>query len=138
MRVSHRVKREEAAYAAGFFDGEGSIGVYQDTRSLASGERTKRHEFYLQFGNNNLEVVEWIRSLFEVGRVRRLPGTRCHLFEVRKTDHIAIVLSALLPYLRVKRPQALVALEAIKAATIRDWDAVGVLAIQLKALKKPE
>jgi hypothetical protein len=128
---------EEAAYVAGFFDGEGSIGVYRESRSLASGERTQRHEFYLQFGNNNLGVIQWIHGLFGVGRVRLLTKTRCNLLEIRKTEHIELVLRALLPHLRVKRPQALLALDAIAASKERDWDAVVDLAARLKALKRP-
>jgi hypothetical protein len=94
-------KSETLAYAAGFIDGEGSI--------TATGERDI--QVTLQVYNKNRDVLVFLKAEFGVGTIREDPRydgiynwivTRRALFDV---------LGLLMPYLRVKRRQASVALE---------------------------
>ena len=119
------------SYIAGFFDADGSIGVYR-RKSMASSE------FYLQFGNNDPTVLYWIEDFFEVGKVRLIPGTKCYVLEIRQRSSIRVILRALLPYLRVKHVQALIALEALDAGDIADWATVDALGADLKSIKRKE
>lgn len=94
-----------AAYLAGFFDGEGSIGLYQH-RSVRT-----RYVIVVQVGNLHRPTVDLFMALFggHLG-VRRKPGYR-DLWGWKLSGFRALnALRVMLPYLRQKRPQADVAL----------------------------
>lgn len=94
-----------AAYTAGIIDGEGCISVRKDRGLL------------IQVANTDLDLLVWIRDhwggrLYAVGYVRK-PRPRCKplfLWNMYGKDAIWI-LEILLPFLIVKKAQALVALK---------------------------
>ena len=90
----------ERAYIAGFFDGEGSIGIYKYARSISA---------YLSFAQKNPAILLWIQSIFGGTLVSTKPGTHSTdpVFQLRYTSRhdIAVLLRILRPHIRVKKDQ---------------------------------
>jgi len=100
--------KEQRAYCAGFFDGEGCVGIRKGVRSGT----------YLKtsVSNTNLSVIEYIHSLFG-GRIEihkrgeKIPHYKtCYILEFR-TQEAKKFLEAVKPYCVVKGKQIDVALE---------------------------
>lgn len=98
----------ELAYLAGFFDGEGCIGIYQNGN-------TKGYFLSVQITQNDSAtsrpMLEQLRDLWGgsiSGRTHQSTGNR-RLGYTLTGDRAAVLLDALLPYLVGKREQALVA-----------------------------
>jgi hypothetical protein len=105
---------ETLAYVAGLFDGEGSIVI----RCCAGRTKQRNPSYGLQVGitNTDRELIEWLRGTFgghisdnshcpSRGKQRpcwawRLVSREAHAF-----------LQVILPYLRTKKPQAVIAIE---------------------------
>lgn len=93
----------DAAYIAGFLDGEGSIILY------------KRQPVALRvsFANSNRAVLEWIHNACGAGHLTTRPGTDMH-----KAGHLLLLnsdpacglLEQVRPYLKIKGEQADVAI----------------------------
>ena len=105
----------DMAYIAGFLDGEGCIGVvpvknYAKNRPLTRTYWTVR----ITATNNDKAVLEYIASVFG-GRVsshgKRPDGYRPTWRWMLDGKKVDAVLTALLPFLRTKRPQAELALQ---------------------------
>jgi hypothetical protein len=100
------------AYAAGFFDGEGYIGIGR-TKKV----RDTEGPFYtlnITVTNTNLEVLERFRSTFG-GRVTHKSDNserwkQCHYWRASSWGAVGF-LQAVLPFLVVKRRQAEIALD---------------------------
>ena len=98
-------------------DGEGSISIGLCKPRINSAGRKTRSSLKLQVTvvNTNRSVLDWILETFGIGTVGRKCEAQphrqeCHSYRV--TDFGAEqVIRALLPHLRVKREQALLALE---------------------------
>lgn len=92
------------AYMAGFFDGEGYVGVMKRIR------RGKYTEYFLQMsiGQKDGEIMDWVKENY---------GGHLHLVK-RDGSHYWIasnraaynVLKRITPYLKYKKPQAILAL----------------------------
>ena len=98
---------KELAYIAGLFDGEGSISVYK--------ERTTSYRLariHVDLQNTNVAIVKYLKDYFGgYFRVRILPsGKPCGVWMVSCKKAID-VLGQLLPYLRIKKEQARLAIE---------------------------
>lgn len=108
------MREEQAiAYAAGFFDGEGHIAITRVKK--ARSEEAKYHVMSVSISNTNLTVLKWFEEHFS-GRVssHRMPLNPNWLPSWRWTaanKGAEAFLKTVLPYLIVKREQALVALE---------------------------
>ncbi len=99
---------EDIIYLAGFFDGEGHIGL--------SSKSTGCYTEHVHIGNTNKLVLDWIESKFG-GNIRDgqkrgtigKTGVRCNndsfVWELNSYS-INKVLSELVPYLKVKKEQA--------------------------------
>lgn len=92
---------EEAAWLAGFFDGEGNITFTQN----GSGWTNLR----LGLAQNERKELDKVRARFG-GRVWPV-GSRCHHWELTDAPGIRTFLKFVLPYLRVKKQKAELALE---------------------------
>lgn len=108
----------EAAYIAGFFDGEGMVGIYRDgVAGVARQGRTNlrtntTYNLVLKISQSSKPVLEWIASkvggwIVEV----RVDSERKHYAICRKGDKAKNILQALAPYLIVKKEQAEKAIE---------------------------
>lgn len=107
QRQSKRITKTERAYAAGFFDGEGWISI---SRSLDNwpGHVTPRYSFTIGVAQNNVEPLLWLQQIWG-GRLYTAEG-RIPTLQLSKTEGVRF-LRHVLPYLKVKREKALLALE---------------------------
>ena len=100
-----KVQSTDLAWAAGFFDGEGTVGC-------RGRERAFRLELSVaQKNREELEHFKW--CVGDIGRVRedREPKRKISIFRwSASAREAAIVLRLLLPYLVGKREQAVIAL----------------------------
>jgi len=104
----HKVSKEDIAYIAGFFDGEGSVSI------LRRGD-TGRYDMHISVGQTTDEVIYWIEKKLG-GRVsfssrekqKRKDGSSCRPMWTWYAcgSHAVDILQMLHPYLRVKQDQA--------------------------------
>jgi len=96
------------AYFAGFFDGEGSIGVYAEREKLASGTMRKRWRGYITVAQR---PTSWSRKLFkDIGGWYGLQPRimhNCVRLAFRRKEHLLQVTDDLLPYVRLKKVELL-------------------------------
>ena len=114
-------QREELIYLAGLFDGEGTIGI----NSRYSGKYTAQNNYsdagyavFVRIGMNDETSIRRYRDFFEVGQYypeKSYKGYRAmHRWDVRNQSDSKMVLTKLEPFLRLKRPQAHLALKFIE------------------------
>jgi hypothetical protein len=97
-----RLSVTERAYLAGIVDGEGTVGFRHPTR-----ERNPRP--FLAVWNTNLTLMRWLESLGGPGiYARKSPIARktCYGWSLSGARDLYIVLTAIRPYLRIKRDNA--------------------------------
>lgn len=108
MKSSHD---DWAAWAAGLFDGEGSIGIYNN-------------RVMLRINMGDKEALEWFRCTVEVGMLRwcppRPPTRASHVWTASSHNDARFVLKKLLPMLVVKRKQAMLALRYMASRNIEE------------------
>src|SRR5215469_13265102 len=102
----------DIAYAAGLFDGEGSITI---GRRKTKGARKPTYFVEILMGNTSLSVLEWMKQKFG-GRITHNGGNR-HNENHRQawrwmasTRQAGRVLRLLLPFLKIKEKQAKLAI----------------------------
>lgn len=99
----------EAAYLAGFIDGEGSIMLVQRSHGLGGHLR-------LSITNTDKEVLDWVVEVAGVGAVNRHRDegetNRATWLYRANGDAAASIIEQIRPYLRVKSAQADLGLEA--------------------------
>lgn len=87
--------REQLAWAAGLFEGEGCVGFYGGKQPVASISSTDR------------DVVERFRDIFGFGTIRtkprQAPWKDCHDWRVTNFEHVQVVIAALWPWLLTRR-----------------------------------
>jgi len=105
------------AYMAGIFDGEGCVGIkkYKPTGK----QRTTCYFLYLDMGMTYREIPELFKSVFggSLREERVLRKRSMWRWNATGKTHLAAILGALIPYLRVKREQALLALSCVNEWT---------------------
>lgn len=100
------MQKTDLAYLAGFFDGEGSVYLVH--------EHTDNYQLFISVSSIDKWILEWFVLAFggKVNRQYRAKGNRKESWQWRMVDCKAeVVLRALLPYLKLKKPQAELALE---------------------------
>jgi len=101
------LSREDIAYAAGFFDGEGCVSIQQRPARCKSPDYTLN----VRVGNTNLAVLEWFRERFggaiysQLTTGNRKPSWHWHLGNRKAVDFLLIVK----PFIQVKLPQVVLA-----------------------------
>ena len=90
---------KEIAYFAGLFDGEGSIAVYTN-----KGDRSAR--FGITIGMVNPKVIEDLRLAFGGSIYKQVRTGRPVYYWRTFGKRAELILKILLPYLRVKREEA--------------------------------
>lgn len=111
----------DIAYMAAMIDGEGSIGI---TKTVERGRMRYRVRVYVTNQSDNL--MKWLADTFG-GRVhsraKPVTGTIVHVWVARERDVVGL-LSAVLPYLRVKEKQAALAIKTHQTMNRHpDWAA---------------
>ena len=104
------MKRTDLAYVAGIIDGEGSISLYPPCK----GRRGLK--ISVQVGNTNEWLIQWLRFIFG-GYIYTIPPRKnckpVHSWSVSYQQALG-VLQAVYPYLRLKKPQAEIAINFLK------------------------
>jgi len=102
------LSNEELAYWAGFVDGEGSIKIIK--RRPGRGATNPSYIPYLAIINTNKAIIEELKRVFETGTIwHKKPSKPNHrdaygwYVSAKKCVEI---LKKLLPYLKIKKPQA--------------------------------
>lgn len=96
----------DAAYIAGFFDGEGSVLLYRRSKNIA---------LRATFANTKRSILEWIQETIGAGNI----VTTTHANSKHATSHLLLInsqaalsfLEQVLPYLHIKAEQAQVAID---------------------------
>jgi hypothetical protein len=114
-------QREELAYLAGLFDGEGTICIQKDSRPLAKDNGRNWNPIYnvtFRVGMIDQKAIEGFKEFFYVGYIdceksyhKFRPMWR---YAIRAKDDVMMVIGRILPFLRVKRPQAELAIRFFK------------------------
>ncbi len=108
---------EAKAWLAGFIDGEGYIGLtFQIKRETPTSARSPRYHPYLIITNTHKAVIEYIQILLGVGRVynfsrKNIKFKNAYQIKISQSNDLQAVLTAILPYLRVKSEQARIVLD---------------------------
>jgi hypothetical protein len=98
-------------YLAGIFDGEGTVGI---KKYLPKGKnRTMCYYLYLYVGMQDKEVMYLFHDILggNIREERVLNRRSMWRWNATGKLHVAAILNMLLPYLRVKKLQALLALD---------------------------
>lgn len=106
------MKRTDLAYLAGILDGEGSIQIRK--RKDRGMRRGFCYQLSISIANTNEWLVNWIHFNFEGGIYRKpslLPHHKQAYLWQATSKQAEVVLKLLLPYLRLKKPQAEIALQ---------------------------
>lgn len=107
-----RPKGNDLAYAAGIIDGEGSIGF------RGFGKRDKPfHAIWVRVSNTNEWLVKWLQFNFggTVRKAKSLPQRKDMWLWTIRTRQALHFLELIVPYLKIKRPQAEIAIQFAKA-----------------------
>ena len=103
------------AWAAGFIDGEGSIMI---THNDGPTRKNTNYQLRMAVPNSDRQSVEEIFRIFSVGGIISTKTTKghklSHVWQLAGNRSISAILEKVLPYLRVKRERALLALEFVK------------------------
>jgi hypothetical protein len=105
------VRIEDITYVAGFFDGEGSIYITNQKR-----KNINQYCLGISFTNTNLRLLQVIKDMFG-GNLsksvdRRIGISRRQVFHLRFSSNQARnLLQTILPHLRIKKEQALLAID---------------------------
>ena len=135
----------DAAYFAGFVDGEGTISLARAKRR--GGRIGVRYRPYLSVANTNLDVLVGLQNQCGNGRVinkfttTRVSPMRRDLFALDLgAEQMRRVLPVLLPHLRIKSRQAQLLCEfldiSVRGRQLSDaeWNRVGEIYIALRRL----
>jgi hypothetical protein len=106
----------EAAYIAGLLDGEGSFNIGKHyTKGCHAAKRGFVWEIRVSVGMTETQGLEVIKCVTQKKRLRVSPGRkhRTMYYITLFSNEIRAMLPKLLPYLRVKKEQAELLLEAV-------------------------
>ncbi len=114
LEVISNLTVNDKAYVAGFFDGEGTIGIIARKPHQKSKTLNCYHQLHVSCTNTNEEVIKYLHELFG-GSIFKAWDTRgkrraCYRWGLtsRKAKEF---LQAILPYLIVKKQEATIAIE---------------------------
>lgn len=108
-------------YLAGIIDGEGTIGI---KKHLPRGKnRTMCYFLYLEVGMTNKEVLSLFQEIFGGSLNKdRSSGRNKTMWRWNATGkiHIAAIINTLMPYLRVKKSEAMLALNCCETWALQE------------------
>ena len=104
----------DLAWAAGFFDGEGSTSVLK-------AQRDKFWYIRMSISQKLPECLERFQSIVGVGRIYKAKTREIHSWDCYKQEDVILVLHKLWPYLtRHKKDQALKAIQSVNENTKKE------------------
>lgn len=98
----------EAAYAAGIFDADGCVGIYE---AMKNDEQRRYLRIQVMVANNNGELMRWFRSRYR-GSVCYASGT-CMQWRQDSRERVRVFLEEIHPHSIVKRKQIEVGLRLL-------------------------
>lgn len=110
--VTRKDKKAAFSYFAGLLDAEGSISVVRATKP-------ESYRILVRISNDNRSLVDWIEEFFRGKVYSHREGVRIrYTWYCKEIDETRLesFLLAIIPYLIVKRPQALLALSLIRTS----------------------
>jgi len=106
------MKQADLGYVAGIIDGEGSIHIVR--RKEPTTRRGYKYELQISVGNTQEWLIRWLHFNFggymHVCKAPKKGNRDCWHWSIRTRDAVDF-LKLLLPYLKLKRPQAELALQ---------------------------
>jgi hypothetical protein len=97
----------QKAYIAGFFDGEGSIGVYFNKSSRKNNPK-KYAKLLIRMSQNDRRVLDWIQEIIGCGSVhakKKKPDRALQHDLVLSHEQARLLINEIKPYLKVKMEQ---------------------------------
>ena len=112
----------DKAYLAGLIDGEGCITVVRRQPPAAHIRYT--YQLQLTIVSSTVKLLRWIENRFG-GKIDRIDNRHNHIWRWKcSVDEAATILRLCLPYLVLKRRQAIIALYFYEYCRMRSrWDA---------------
>jgi len=114
-------KQTNAAYLAGFMDGEGTFSIVKthQVRQHVDGSKFKgiRYHMHVKITNTDKKVLDWIVKHFggQLSERKRVEGEKRKWELTISGNHsMENFILSILPYLKVKRAQAMVALDFVR------------------------
>ncbi len=105
------MESEQIAWAAGLIEGEGCFCIVRNSK--AKGKQSSK----ILVQMNDLDVLERLQSLFQVGKVYHRPprgnSRESWCWTVYRADDILLVIEAVFPWLGIRRKQ--------KATEVKNW-----------------
>lgn len=96
--------KEDYIYMAGFFDGEGCIRINKRVRPVSP-----EYTLFISLGQKDGAIIDWIKEVFG-GHIHTVRRDNSYIWIVTNKKAIEF-LQKVTPYLKYKKPQALVALK---------------------------
>ncbi len=132
---TYKYRVRDLAYAAGIIDGEGCIGGWEGRRA----NRTDAF-VYVKVTNSNRELIDWFVKLFG-GRVvqKSITNTRWkNSWDwICSAEHITPMLHLLIPFLKLKQPQAYLAMAIRHGIEVKaDREGLVTQIIKLKGMNQ--
>jgi hypothetical protein len=113
------LNQEVIGYLAGFIDGEGSLMINKREHIGYKGKRYESYSAYVDIGNTNREVLEWIKDVVGVtSNVYENPqkGNRKTAYRLRVCYKQAYsMIQTIMPWLIIKKKQSEVFLKYLSA-----------------------
>ena len=100
------------AYISGLIDGDGAIMACIEKH--AEKKFGFRIRIYIKISQNNQKILNWCKSKTGMGNIRNVRGNE-YEWLVRNQAEANVLLALLLPYLKIKKRQANLAMRILKA-----------------------
>lgn len=138
-------KIAKLAYAAGFIDGEGFIGLVKENRTIPRG-KSIQHTLRVCIGQQDGEIMDWLVGNFG-GYIHNVKRDNSYMWQIT-TKKAYYFLKQIEPFLKYKRPQARLAIRYYERFLIgnekrryqqlsqNELDKRELLYLELKDLKK--
>lgn len=117
--VNQQVTREDWAYLAGLWDGEGSIGM-----NIYKAGKSQRYAVHMTLTNTDLALVNEVVRIMDVSHapahvsLRNRPGRLpAYQIDIRRYESCKIMLENMLPFLKGKKELAVLLLRYITKRT---------------------
>ncbi len=145
VKLIKDMTNEQIAYLAGIMDGEGTISVSR-TRDKTM-KRKASFRPYITVVNTNIELIHWMHEITGLGAISKLYVSKNKKHKSYKrwtvwTRQSEQLIKSMLPYLRVKKEQALLTLELLSIQkpvprlSDEEWSKQVVIADKLTKLNK--
>jgi len=116
----NKINKTQRAWLAGFIDGEGYIGItFQRKKETRFSSATPRYHPLLIIVNTNKEVLSFIKRVINdgkiyVGKESNGKWKKSYQYKLTKRDTLEEILTAILPYLKLKNQQCKILLNFIR------------------------